>query len=220
MNDFLSLYGYEEFLNLFEVVFDVFGTFTLLGGIFAVILYVVKGISMFTICNNCGIKNGWLSFIPFANIFIFGKIAEMYVRKDGKKSAKYSILLPILAVLKYVAVIILAVIFLISIITIISNVELAVEVDSELTISMFSSFISVIVAYFITLAITVAYLIYYYIALWRIYTTFNKNNSTLYTVLSVFFDFLTPIFMYVIRNNNPNFETESKVGYFETEGEI
>ncbi len=220
MADFLSTYGFEEIFDVFETVFGVFGSFTFLGGVFSVVLYVLQGIALLSMSNKCGIKNGWLSFIPVANVFILGKIAEKYERKDGKKSSKYGILLPVLAGLKYIVVAVLTVVLIISIISIISNVELAVELESQLTLSMFSSFISVIIAYFISLAVTVVYLVFYYIALWRIYYLFNKNNSTLYTVLSVLFDFLSPIFLFVIRDNTPTFDTETNIGYFETEGEI
>ena len=44
-----------------------------------------------------------------------------------------------------------------------------------------------------------------YIALWRVYSSFDGKNAVLFTVLSVLFNFLEPVFLFVIRNNQPNF---------------
>ena len=40
------------------------------------VVYVVNGISLMKISKKVGVKNGWLAFIPFADYWLQGKLAE------------------------------------------------------------------------------------------------------------------------------------------------
>ena len=67
------------------------------------------------------------------------------------------------------------------------------------------SFIPVILSSFLLMLSALAFAIVKYIALWRVYSSFDGKNAVLFTVLSVLFNFLEPVFLFVIRNNQPNF---------------
>lgn len=67
------------------------------------------------------------------------------------------------------------------------------------------SFIPLILSSFLLMLSALAFAIIKYIALWRVYSSFDGKNAVLFTVLSVLFNFLEPVFLFVIRNNQPNF---------------
>lgn len=47
----------------------------------ALATYIVNGISMMKISKKLGVENGWLAFVPFANYWLLGRLAE----EDGKR---------------------------------------------------------------------------------------------------------------------------------------
>ena len=58
------------------------------------------------------------------------------------------------------------------------------------------------------------YTVLHYVAFWRIVASFDNSNATLYTVLSVFFSFLDPIFLFIIRNKQPVFDPRERFAAF------
>ena len=58
--------------------------FALLYGVlllFALASYVISGVSFLKISKKLGVEKGWLSFIPIANYWLLGRLAE----EDGKR---------------------------------------------------------------------------------------------------------------------------------------
>ena len=62
-------------------------------GVVALALYLLEAFALFNMAKSAGYSRPWRGFIPFANTFLFGKIAEKYRKKDGKPSAKFGGLL-------------------------------------------------------------------------------------------------------------------------------
>lgn len=52
--------------------------------------YLLEAFAIYRMGGKLGFKNPWLSFIPFANSYAFGRIAEKYQTADGKSSMKFS----------------------------------------------------------------------------------------------------------------------------------
>ena len=77
--------------------------------------------------------------------------------------------------------------------------------DEPIKLSTALSFIPLILSSFLLMLSALAFAIVKYIALWRVYASFDGKNAVLFTVLSVLFNFLEPVFLFVIRNNQPNF---------------
>ena len=59
--------------------------------------------------------------------------------------------------------------------------------------------------------LSVAFTVIYYVALWRIFALYNYKNATLFLVLSIFISCLYPIFLFVLRNKEPNFTNEQRL---------
>lgn len=188
---------------IFSGFMAIYGLFSLFVSIISLIFFVVRGFALFEMTKKLGIKNGWLSFVPMLSVFPLGKISEKYVKKDGSKSAKFGTLLLVFNILQYILVVVFCVFTVIAAIKIADFADGAILNDTAMELSMFSSLIPVIITYFVLMGIAIAYTIMFYIAVWRVFAIFDSNNSTLFTVLSVFFSFLLPIFLIIVRKKEP-----------------
>ena len=210
-------FNFENAFSFIGNMVELLGEASFFSGIVKLILFIIGGIGIYFMSKNFDIKNPWICFVPFVQSFSLGRIARNYIKKDEKKSADLSIWLLVFNIVQYVISLIFMFLLAYSVFDIIANVENAVNTDAKVTIGMFTSFVWVIVSFFLLLCVSVIYKIFYYIALWRVFYIFSKANATVYTVLSVFFGFLSPIFLFILRNNNPAFDDDSDLGYFELE---
>lgn len=177
-------------------------------GIILLAMYLLEAVGLYGMAKNSGISRPWRGFVPFANTFLFGKIAEKYRRRDGKRSAKFSVLLLVFEVFTLVfAVVCFA--FTVSMIFLIIDSSGESELGAEIVAPMFAMLISCLVL----VGVSIAYAVMYYVALWRIFAAFDYNNTTVYLVLSIVFSFLGPIFLFVLRNKQPVFDPREHFNY-------
>ena len=189
------------------------GTFTI-SLLIGLALYLLESIGVYKMAKSAEIKNPWLAFIPVANGWVFGTIAEKYKKKNGTKSARFGIILPVLEGIVLIEAIALTIFTVISIKEITGYALDAVNTSSEMAPEQFMSLIPVIILYFALMAVAIAYAVVFFIALWRVYSSFDKPNATLYIVLSVVFTISVPIILFIIRNRKPEFDPHNNVPYF------
>ena len=176
--------------------------------IIAVAMYLLQAFGLYGMAKGSEIRAPWRGFVPFANIFLFGKIAEKYRKKDGKSSAKFGGLLLAFEILTLVfAAVCLA--FTVSMIFVIIASSGEAELGAEIVAPMFAMLISCLVL----VGVSIAYAVMYYVALWRIFAAFDYNNATVYLVLSIVFSFLGPIFLFILRNKEPVFDPREHFNY-------
>ena len=89
-----------------------------------------------------------------------------------------------------------------------------VNTSAEMSPEQFMSLIPVIILYFALMAVLIAYAVVFFIALWRVYSSFDKSNATLYIVLSIIFTISVPIILFIIRNRKPEFDPHNNTPYF------
>lgn len=177
-------------------------------GIILLAMYLLEAVGLYGMAQRSGISRPWRGFVPFANTFLFGKIAEKYRRRDGKRSAKFSVLLLVFEVLTLIFSI-TTMAFVISMISVLATSYN----DSELNASIVVPMIAMLVCCFVLIGVLIAYVVIYYVALWRIFAAFDYNNTTVYLVLSIVFSFLGPIFLFVLRNKQPVFDPREHFNY-------
>lgn len=194
----------ESVLLMFGVVYGI-------SAILGLLLYIFNGIGLMKMSNSLGLKHGWISFIPVANIYALGRIAQNYVKQDGRKSAKLGAALLTLYIIMFVISIVFFIFLGIALVTVFQLAGGAVIEDTVMNVEMFSSFIPVIVFYFVFLAVAIAYIVVYYVALYKIFDMFS-NYGVLFVVLSIFFTSLAPIFIFAIRNGAPKRTYEERLG--------
>ena len=216
------MYNFGIVSDIAEVIGETFaflGLICSISSFISVALFILNGLGIYNMSKKMELKSPWISFIPVANIFALGRIAQRYVKRDGTPSAKFGITLVILYVSQFLVSVAFIIFSVIATISVISNAELAIEQEVMMEMSMFSSLIPVIILYFVLAGVALTYKIIYYVSLWRVFSIFSNENATLFTVLSVFFSFLAPIFLFVIRNNQPKLTYNERIGlpdnYFE-----
>lgn len=212
MFDYISELGVpDETVSFFLAIF--IGTFTI-SLLIGLALYLLESIGVYKMAKSAEIKNPWLAFIPVANDWVFGTLAEKYKKKNGTKSARFGIILPVLEGIVLIEAIALTIFTVISVKEITGYALDAVNTSSEMAPEQFMSLIPVIILYFALMAVAIAYAVVFFIALWRIYSSFDKSNATLYIVLSVIFTISVPIILFIIRNRKPEFDPHNNVPYF------
>lgn len=195
-------------LALFSGFLAIYALIGIFSSIIGLVLFILKGFSIYEMSKRLGIKKAFLGFIPLVSVFAFGRVAEKYQKADGSKSAKFGALLLILNILQYIVLIVFIVLVVIAAFEIYNFAELAVLEDTVMELSMFASVIPVIISYFVLFSISLAFTILYYVAFFRVCKIFDDKDAVLFTVLSVVFSFLMPIFLFVIRKNKPVLYTE------------
>ncbi len=212
MFDFLTELGLpEEAVSFF---FTFFIGAIAVSAVIGIAIYLLESISVYKMAKSAQIKNPWLVFIPVANDWVFGTLAEKYKKKNGTKSARFGIILPVLEGIVLIETIALTIFTVISIKEITGYALDAVNTSSEMAPEQFMSLIPVIILYFALMAVAIAYAVVFFIALWRVYSSFDKSNATLYIVLSVVFTISVPIILFIIRNHKPEFDPHNNMPYF------
>lgn len=182
-------------------------------GVISLALYLLESFALFNMAKSAGYSRPWRGFIPFANTFLFGKIAEKYRKRDGKPSAKFGGLLLAVEIIMVVLSVVLVGFCIKFIIDIFGFANMAVETDTALTAEMFASVIPVILLSLAEVIFSITYIVLFYVALWRIFAAYDYSNATLFLVLSIFFTFLAPIFLFVMRKNQPVFDPSERFNY-------
>ena len=94
------MFDYLTELGLPEEVVSFFFTFFIgaiaVSAVIGIAIYLLESISVYKMAKSAEIKNPWLVFIPVANDWVFGTLAEKYKKKNGTKSARFGIILPVL----------------------------------------------------------------------------------------------------------------------------
>lgn len=212
------MFDYLTELGLPEEAVSFFFTFFIgaiaVSAVIGIAIYLLESISVYKMAKSVEIKNPWLAFIPVANDWVFGTLAEKYKKKNGTKSARFGIILPVLEGIVLIEAIALTIFTVISIKEITGYALDAVNTSSEMAPEQFMSLIPVIILYFALMAVAIAYAVVFFIALWRVYSSFDKSNATLYIVLSVVFTISVPIILFIIRNRKPEFDPHNNMPYF------
>lgn len=177
------------------------------------VLYFLQAAGIYKMSKNMGLPNSWMAFIPILNHYALGRIAEKYIKNDGRPSAKFSKILLILNVISLVvalAFIIFVFILLFLEAASFSEIDAIMYSEEMAAISGITIVLPIILGYFIFVGIIIAFNVVYYVALWRIFALYDNNNATLYLVLTIFFSFLYPIFLFILRNRQPKFTIEER----------
>lgn len=154
---------------------------------FAVISLIFQGIGIMKMHEKLGLKGGWLAFVPILNSYAMGKVAEQYIKENGKKSAKFSIILLICQIVSLFFAFVMGIILGIGSAFLPASIYAIINLVFTL-LSYGLSFIASIIAY---------------IALWRVFAIFSNKNATLYLILSIFISVVQPFLIFAIRNKEP-----------------
>lgn len=169
--------------------------------------YVLTALSMHTIAKRRGIHNPWLAWIPVANMWLLGCIADQYrsVARGEVKNRRKVLLGTRIAIMVISAlVLVLCFVLLFSILSVgLSNLENMDEIAAaEMLSSMLVPMVGMLLLCLPLLVVGIVHTVFYYIALYDLFSSCEPSNATLYLVLSIFIQITLPIFLIICRNKD------------------
>lgn len=185
----------------------VFGTFVLVVSVIAlalsVLTYVFEGIAMMRFSKKLGLRHGWMGFVPFANSFLMGQIAEQCPGRDGEKQPKFSIILLIFAILtsQFTGVANGISPYMESSAGMNVNIDLnAAQLPEGV---LFAVSVLVVLFGLIGIAISVAGAVFSFIAIYRILQMFIPEKAAGLLVLCIFVQPAIAFVFFAIRDRTP-----------------
>lgn len=161
---------------------------------YSILVYILQSLGMYTIANRRGIHHPWLAWLPIANMWLLGSISDQYqyVAK-GRVRSRRKVLLG-LSIATYTLMIPVYVI------------SLAVGVFAGLGGSTGTEMMGVALAVLgmclVMAVLSILLMVFTYIAFYDLYASSDPDNAVAFLVLSIFFSFLQPFFVFACRKKD------------------
>ena len=191
-----------------KILFVFYFILGLASSAMAVTFYVLKAVSVYKMSGTLGIRGRWFAFVPFFCDYAYGRLAGAANKENPKKFAKLLLFFNIIASALITVSVLL---FSLSFIDLIFAADEALLNSETLSIAALKTFIAPLVITAVALIVCLVYYIVYYVCTYKIFKIFAKENAVLYTVLSVLFTFLLPIFLFINKDNRPFAEERPQV---------
>lgn len=153
---------------------------------FAVLVYVFFSLGLYTIAKRRGLRNYGLAWVPVANYWILGSVADQYDNAHtGKnlKLRKHLLWLSITSIILY---------FVMN--SIIYN---------NINTYIYTPYILILYFYmFILFPFVFALLIFEYIALYKLYRSCSPDNAVVLLVFSITFSVIIPFVLFSMRKSD------------------
>lgn len=200
----MSYNYYYGFDDLFPPGFGIAGTLAavfvvlivvwLLLMAYAILSYVLSSLGFYTMAKRRGIRNYGLAWVPIANYWIIGSLADQYdLAVRGRENGYRRKLLTM-------AIIYCCVCFAVMIL---STIWGFVSADSSAGNAL--SLVPIIAAFFVMMILAVVLMVFYYIALYKVFNSCNPSTSTTFLVLTIVISVTFPFFVFADRNKDLGF---------------
>lgn len=196
--------------GILAVLFSVLMFAFLIGVAVSLVLWALESIGICVMSEKEGLKNPWYSFIPFFSAFALGRLGAGFKKKNGSVTKnRGKLLLTLNIVLAASLVLIMLVVFA-------GLIPIAVSdaLGYQLTGPLIALLGICLILYLAVFALAVVYLVFTYISVYNIFLKFNNQMAVCFTVLSIVFPILMPIFLFVSRNKEPVHSVDELNGQF------
>lgn len=180
------------------IFFAVYFVMWLIAMGYSIMVYIFHALGLYTIANRRGIHHPWLAWLPVGDVWILGSIADQYryVAKGQVKSRRKTLVGLIIAMFVLLFVMMGGIIALV-ITGVSSEFDMSVS-DSSMIVPM----VVLIVSYVAVMVVAVVATVYQYISYYDLFYSCNPNNAVAFLVLSIFFNFLLPYFVFACRKKD------------------
>jgi len=166
---------------LFLLIYGVF-VFAML--VFSVASYVLSSLGMYTIAKRRGIRNPWLSWIPYGNMWVLGSVADQYQYVTGGKIKNRRKILLVTTIALSVLMIPMVIFALLS------------GLGSYWTVAL------LVLAYVVFIVVAIVGAVFQYIAYYDLFRSCKPQNATLFLVLGIVCQVTLPFFLFACRNQD------------------
>ncbi len=208
--------------DLYGVSYAFTLIYQLIVSAFALLIFILVGITTFQLMKRRNLPGAWTSFVPLLNNYAFGAIADHISARSGKKTA-YRFSLPIIATVLSISVIAM-------LITLIAMVFEYMPLDVTYSYlygydypyygneeDLIAIGLATMLFLFVIGIVSILYTIFYYIAMYKIFKDYNPSNAVMYTVLSIFISVVQPFLFFSLRKK-PSVTMGEVAGYGYTQG--
>lgn len=167
--------------------------------------YVFKCIALYTMAKKQNLTNKWMCFMPFLNFIVIGKLIGEAVVWGVK--------------VKNIGVIVCVLTFISSLFSFAYGfkdfADLFLKVPAGEHVSFANGFLNFlynidstskavnVVLYFLNMILGLAQIVFEVSMVFLIFRKYNPQRAMLFSILSIFFESLFGIFLFVSRNNDP-----------------
>jgi hypothetical protein len=178
------------------VFFAIYVIVVLIALAVGAVSYVLQSLSLYAIANRRGIKKPWLAWVPVLKYWTLGCISDQYryVTRGEVKNKRIALL-----VLNIVTLALEIGIWVINIAMMISYGG-AVS-DSAAAVAGWMAF-SYVIGGVAVFGVSIATLVIWFIALYDLYRSCDPNNAVAYLLLTIFVNWLTPVFLMIVRKKD------------------
>lgn len=162
---------------------------------FAIMAYVLNSLGLQTMAKQRGIQRPWLSWLPVGTSWILGCISDQYQYVAKGKIRKRRKLLMILEIAVYALIIFFFVYFIGFMVNVIASHMADTLVPAQLIVPI----LIIIGICGAMCAVAIVLTVFQYIAYYDLFCSANPKRAVAFLVLSIFFSFLLPIFVFINR---------------------
>lgn len=167
--------------------------FIMLAFAVSVVCYIFNGIGLYTLAKRRNLNSPFLAFIPVANSYLTGEIADDINRTMNKKS-KYAKTILALFIVS----------FLLPLVTIPFSI-VGTLVGSLVGLAVVSNIVSSLTTA-VSVVVSVCCSVYLYIAYYKIYKEYAPDKAVLFIVLSILLPVTQPFIVFSLRNKISGYE--------------
>ena len=198
MSMYSDIFGFADSSRFAATFMVIYFVFILLVYAYSIVTYILNSLGLYTIAMRRGIRRPWLAWIPLGMDWILGSIADQYqyvAKGQVKNRRKVLLALGIAIVVLYLVM--MGAMMALMINGISAGFNMAI-VESQ----MITPAIVMLVSILVMLIVAVVMTVYQYICYYNLYQSCNPNHDATFLVLSIFFSFLTPFFVFALRKKD------------------
>ena len=164
-------------------------------------VYVLSSLALYTIAKRRGLNHAWLSWIPVANVWILGSIADQYryvARGEIKSKRK------VLLTLNIISAVLTAVMVCLCVVAVVGAFSGAIMGRHEDVImrNLLGTLAGTLGLMVPILGVAIAAAIIRYMALYDLYSSCDPDNKTVFLVIGILFGITEPVFLFLCRNKD------------------
>ena len=142
----------------------------------SIAIYVFTALSLYTVAKRRGIAAPWLAWVPVARLWVLGSLSDQYryLTQGQIRHRRISLL--------------------------VLTGGIVVGTIAAIAGASVGAILTVLCLALAVACAAIVYVVLYFMALYDVYASCDPQNAAVYLVLSVFFRFLVPVFLFLSRN--------------------
>ena len=172
----------------------VYGLIILGAFALSIVSYVFQGLGLWAVAKRRNVAGAWTAWVPGANVWLLGAIADNYnFKTKGKKSNLriWLLILYIVLIVMYIAYIVFA----------ITSGVLTILSDGAPQ-AVFAALVPYMLISFICFVVAAVCSVLRYIALYKFYKSCAPSDAVLFLILAIVASVVTPFLIFYVRNKD------------------